>query len=165
MVRSKSEDDSVRSLLHLVDQIRSERKYFDVGLGDLAGELERNRYCEVYSSHETKDVDGSTVTAILRLNLAKRRYGCSAALKIHRWRIDGIDWERRFTQADGSQGCGWHRHEWDDRAQSGERLKIPLPGFDVGVGTVEESLIRICSELRIDLNADDVGFTNGLLLD
>jgi hypothetical protein len=160
MVRSKGEAEipTGREFFHLVERIRSEQKYFDISRDEIETELYAGDSCEAYCSHEMDD-NGEVVYPELRLNVKRRKQGrrWSVALKLHDTRIDGIDFESKFDLPNGSQARGWHRHEWDAKANSAERLKIPLGDFGGEILSAEEFLIRAFSELRILLNSRNAG--------
>jgi hypothetical protein len=61
MVRSKDENRPKQELFYLVEQIRSEDKYFNVSLSELSQKLADDNYVEVTWEHETVDVDGTTI--------------------------------------------------------------------------------------------------------
>ena len=44
-------------------------------------------------------------------------------------RVDGIDWEILFVSIDGLKCRGFHKHQWNPKAASCERYKLPLPNF------------------------------------
>ena len=136
------------------ERLRGEGKYFDVSLPDIEFTLaERGRhewYCEHYINGDAP--------LVLRLNLNTRSRlptSWSAALKLNRMRIDGIDHESRFRTADGRDSelaSGWHRHQWNRVEQSAERHKCPLPGFGDGHLDIRDFVIRVASEFRITFN-------------
>lgn len=156
MVRSKGERTAGRSFFHLVEQIRAEDKYFNVSRGELADKLGRDKYCEIVSEHETEDTDRATVFPVLRLNLAVRGPRWSASLKLHKIRVDGIDWHRTFDAPDGSKASGWHRHGWN-AAEHNAEIHVPIADFGDELTTVNDFLIRMSHVLRITLSANDVG--------
>jgi hypothetical protein len=164
MVRSKSEA-SGREFFGLVEQIRQEAKYFHVSRSELAAKLAMDKQCEILCEHETTDVDGSTVFVTLRLNWAQRFLGrWSVSLKLHKVRVDGIDWLRLYDTPNGTKCSGWHRHGWDATTKQAD-LHIPLPdAFGVDVNTTEDFILRICSEMQIYLSAKDVGIFDDDLL-
>ena len=136
------------------ERVREEDKYFDVNLFDIELTLANTGSHEWYCEHYINADD----PLVLRLNLStKSRLSTSwsAALKLNRTRIDGIDHEPRFRTAPGHGSAlsyGWHRHQWDRIEQSAERCKRPLPGFDDGQLNIRDFVIRVASELRITFN-------------
>jgi len=144
----------------LVPQITADEKYFDVSLAEIVrAVLTPAGKFDMTEEHQTKDEYNVDLRVIIRLNVncqSKVPEGWTIALKLHNERIDGVDWESEFTAADGSTGNGWHRHEWNQRAQSAKHTKIPSPDFD-GIEGREPFLIRALSTMRIKLNARDYG--------
>jgi hypothetical protein len=144
----------------LVPQIVSDEKYFDVSIPEMlrivrspAGKFERTE------EHTTIDEYGQEYRVIIRLNVncqSQVPEGWTIALKLHKERIDGIDWEAGFYAVDGSRGRGWHRHQWNQRTQSAKHTKIPTADFD-SVDGREAFLIRALSIMRIKVSARDYG--------
>ena len=140
------------------ERIRTEEKYFDVSLSEVERTLTDSGRLECTCEHH---VNGGGLFA-LKLNLYTRSSlptSWSAALKLNRTRIDGIDHESRFRTADrhGEWASGWHRHQWDRTTRSAERHKCPLPGFGSGQLGIRDFVLRVASELRIRLNSCDHG--------
>ena len=133
------------------DQIRAEDKYFDVSLSEVEHTLRQEGKYEWFCDHY---VNGSD-PLVLRLNMnTGSAYPTSwtAALKLKKTRIDGIDYEPIFKTADGRKGRrerGWHRHQWDTANNSAERCKHPLPRFGDGRLEITDFVIRVAAELRI----------------
>jgi hypothetical protein len=96
-------------------------------------------------------------TAVLRLNASCNNEdvrGWTISLKLHKERIDGIDWEPYFDDQTGNKSSGWHRHEWDQRRRTAKSIKNPVQGFD-SVKSREDFIIRTLKEMRIQLNKVD----------
>ena len=166
MVRSKSEI-GLPERFYLAEQIRTEKKYIDVSLGEIGRQLESAGVFDGVFEHDTEDDDGKTVSVELKLNLHTRSRNVnswSASLKLHGIRIDCIDYENKFTTTDGVLASGWHRHDWDAAGKSAERKKVPLNGFDNELSSIDYFVIRVTTELRIRLNRSDHG-NSGLLFD
>ena len=110
-------------------------------------------------SHTTDDYSNE-YGVVLRLNIHCKHHdyaeGWTIALKLHNTRIDGFDWEPKFSDMDGTIHAGWHRHVWDHKTSSAEKNKIPVKDFD-GVTSREEFLIRALKSMDIDLSATDYG--------
>ena len=153
-----------RNLFHLVEQIRSVEKYFDISRQEIERELRSSSSYENYCQSELDD-RGKLVFADLRLNIRCKGGATtwSVSLKLHRIRIDGIDHEPKFKAVDGSLADGWHRHLWDSSACNAERRKVPLNGFHKNVSCIEDFLISAFQEMCIVLNKVDHG-NNGLPL-
>jgi hypothetical protein len=149
-----------RPLFHLVDQIVRIEKYFDVSRLTIEHILSTAGKYEITTDCELTDEDGTITAAELRLNIAAARPDIPScwqmALKLHRTRIDGIDYEAKYTTIDGTIAHGWHRHRWIASEDSAERGKVPAAELD-GVETREQFLIRGLSLLRIRLNKADHG--------
>lgn len=145
---------------YLVPQIRVDPKYFDVSIQEiLRSLLAPSGKFDLSEEHTTKDEFNIDCPVIMRLNIncqSKMAEGWTIALKLHRERVDGFDWEAEFTAADGTVGHGWHRHQWSQREQSAKRAKIATPDLD-GVGAREQFLIRTLSMMHIRTNARDYG--------
>lgn len=144
----------------LVEKIVAEKKYFDTSRSEIVRELEGKGEADIETEHPTTDDYSNVQTMVLRLNIHCKHpnyvEGWTIALKLHNTRIDGFDWEPRFSGADGTVHEGWHRHVWDHRAGSAERSKVPIGDF-AGVKSREEFLIRALKLFRIDLSATDYG--------
>jgi hypothetical protein len=144
----------------LVPQIVADRKYFDVSASEILRSLHaRSGKFDLKAEHETKDEYNVDFRVIIRLNVNCQSVmpeGWTIALKLHDERIDGFDFESVFDTANGSKARGWHRHQWDQRAQSAKRIKLPAPDLN-GVDAREQFLNRALSMMRIRLNARDYG--------
>jgi hypothetical protein len=144
----------------LVPQIVADAKYFDVSAAEIVRSLRAPAgKFDLKAEHETKDEYNIDFRVIIRLNIncqSAEPEGWTIALKLHDERIDGFDWESRFTAADGTAAHGWHRHRWDQRAQSAKATKLPARDFDA-IDAREQFLIRALSLMRITLNARDYG--------
>jgi hypothetical protein len=161
MVRSNGE--SGRDFFHLVDQIRAEVKYFNYGRLEVGKVLATEGQADLESELTTMSEHGP-VNIPLRLFLKRRKRYWSVALLLHGMRVDGIDWLHSYPCEDRSQGTGWHRHYWDADAMNAD-IHVPLPlSFGSGLVHVQDFLIRASKEMRIDWNANDVGFTGFLPL-
>jgi hypothetical protein len=144
----------------LVPQIVEDEKYFDVSVAEIvrslnspAGKFDRTE------EHATTDEYGVDYRVVLRLNIncqSKIPEGWAVALKLHKSRIDGIDYESTFTASGGTRGVGWHRHQWNQRQQSAGRTKIATTDFD-GVDSREQFVTRAFSVMRIRVSARDYG--------
>ncbi|MFY9674227.1 MAG: hypothetical protein WAK13_07220 [Terriglobales bacterium] len=144
----------------LVDRIVEERKYFDISRSELVLLLEAKGEADIETEHQTTDDYANSCSVVLRLNIhckhPKYVEGWTIALKLHNTRIDGLDFELKYTGGDGALHSGWHRHIWDHRLQSAEKNKVPAQDLN-GIGSREEFLIRALKFFRIDLNATDYG--------
>ena len=156
-----------RALFDYVEQIRKAEKYFGVSPGRIARELAAAGRCEVTAVHEWVDDNGEQLAAELRLNMSGRveyPHTWKVALKLHRTRIDGIDFEPKFQRLDGSIGRGWHRHRWNPAEDSAERDKVPIKDFDTARNR-EQFLVRAMNILRITLDQSSDGENNDLPFD
>lgn len=147
------------SYFHLVPQLRSEVKYFPCSRGALVRALTAKGKAEVRAEHVTLDADGTEVFADLRLNVnctSRFPFAWSASLKLHRKRVDGVDWESHFTQYDGTAASGWQRHLWDKAREDGDSLKTVLTNFE-DVASIETFLLRVCEVMRIRFDPKDHG--------
>ena len=114
---------------------------------------------EIWAEHQFVDDFFTEHTALLRLNISCRNEyekGWTIALKLHKERIDGIDWEPRFIDSVGSVASGWHRHIWDRRHQNADSNKVSVQGFDE-VKTRDQFIVRALKEMSISLNRTDHG--------
>jgi hypothetical protein len=146
-----------REYFHLVPRIVEEEKYFDVSRAEIQRELETRGEFGIETFHELND-DGEQVTVTLDLRISyKNGYGgWSVALLLHNERVDGIDFEARYTSMDDQSCSGWHRHCWNEAAKEAKTQKKPLTDLD-GIDNLEDFLIRIFATLRIRLNQEDHG--------
>jgi len=144
----------------LVPQIVATDKYFDVSIPEMlravsstSGKFERSE------EQLVADEYGVEHPVLMRLNVNCQSVvpqGWTVALKLHKIRVDGIDWEQDFDAIDGTKGHGWHRHQWNQRKQDAKDSKIPLADFD-NVDAREQFLIRALSLLKIKWNKVDYG--------
>lgn len=123
------------------ERIRAEEKYFDMSLSEIERTLLHHGRLECDCEHY---IDRGGIFEI-RLNLYTKSplpISWSASLKLHRKRIDGIDYETRFKTTDqgGEWASGWHRHEWDRIAQSADRRKASTDRFQLWAA--ERSRVR-----------------------
>lgn len=147
------------NMFFLVPRIVTEEKYFNVSRAEILRCLAKDGEFDLSTEHTFSDGDISLPAVVLRVNITGRGsipQSWSIALKLHDTRIDGIDWESRFTAQDGTIGSGWHRHCWDEKQTSAEKNKIPV-GDLTGDLSKEEFLIRALSILRITLSGNDNG--------
>lgn len=89
-------------------QIISEVKYFDISREQIVRELLRSDF-EIETEHQFVDDFSNQYSAVLRLNISCRSEhvrGWTVALKLHKERIDGIDWEPYFTDVEGTRRSG-----------------------------------------------------------
>jgi len=139
-------------------QIVSELKYFDVSRDEILRQLEAGDV-EFESEHQFVDDFGNEWSTVLRLNISCRNNwvrGWTISLKMHKERIDGIDWEPYFTGLDGTRNFGWHRHVWSRKDQSAKAGKICVQGFD-DVDNREDFVIRALKEMNVTLSKTDYG--------
>src|SRR5258708_3267175 len=138
----------------LVPQIVAGEKYFDVSMPEIVrGGMSATGKFDCTAEHKVTDEYCTDYQSVIRINVncqSKMPEGWTIALKLHRERIDGIDWEAKFDAADGTEGHGWHRHQWNQRSQSAKHTKIPTTDFD-GIDSREQFLIRAFSLMRIKL--------------
>jgi hypothetical protein len=113
----------------------------------------------VETEHTTVDEYGTDYAVVLRLNVHCQSpvpEGWTLALKLHKIRIDGVDWEPKFDATDETQQSGWHRHQWNQKQQSCKDYKVLAPDLD-GIGAREQFLIRSFSLMRIRVSKTDYG--------
>jgi hypothetical protein len=142
------------SLFHLVPEIREAEKYFDVSLDDIESEIFKNGEFDLECEQSLKLRDGTTKFYNLRLNIKcnpKYPESWATALKLHATRIDGIDWEAKFTVVQGDDAKGWHRHEWNVAEQHALQ-KTQIKGFD-NANTTRDFILRALKVFRVRLNA------------
>lgn len=150
-----------------VEQIRAEVKYFAVAQDRIERELASVGRCEVIAVHEFVDENGQQRAAELRLNMSGRveyPHTWKVVLKLHKTRIDGIDFETKFTACDGTIGHGWHRHRWNRAEDSAEREKVPVRDFDSAYKR-SQFLTRAMNTLRVRLSKSDDVETDDLRFD
>jgi len=146
------------NLFPFAPQIIAEEKYFDVSRDQIVRELQVGD-AEFETEHQFVDDFGNEMTAVLRLNMSCRNNyvrGWTISLKLHKERIDGVDWEPYFVGNDGNRKSGWHRHVWNQKLQSAKSGKIPVQGLDE-VNNREDFVIRALKEMNITLNKTDYG--------
>ncbi len=148
-----------------VPRIVGSDKYFDISREAIERALAQTGKCEVTAVHDFKGDDGEEIAVDLKLNITARidlPQSWSMSLKLHKIRIDCIDYEPVYDCIDGTKNSGWHRHCWNEKHESAESDKVPA---SIGsIQTREEFLIRGFSEMRIVLNAADDGSQQELRL-
>lgn len=146
-----------REFFHLVEHIVAEEKYFEVSRQEIARELARCGEFGIEGYIDLTD-DGEEVSIPVELRISYRngRSGWHIVLLLHKERIDGIDFEQRYTDMEGGTRSGWHRHQWNPDTKEAKIFKQPVTDLD-DVETVDEFLIRVCALLRVRLNPIDHG--------
>jgi hypothetical protein len=147
--------------LHHAARVREEIKHFPVSHGDLCRLLASRGRADIRTEHRV-EVNGRVEWIDLRLNIACTTPAVrawAAALKIDRFRVDGVDHHEVYDASDGSRAKGWHRHGWDPSREGTER--IPIANFD-DVADVPTFVRRVCETLRISLERHDLGLLDDL---
>lgn len=145
------------NLFPFTSTIVTEVKYFDISRDEIVRQLQAGGNVETETEHRFSDEFSNEFTAVLRLNISCKyedARGWTISLKLHKERVDGIDWEPYFIDQTGGKSFGWHRHVWNQKYQTAKSMKTPVQGFD-GVKTREEFVIRALKELRITLSKVD----------
>jgi len=144
----------------LVPQVVADEKYIDVSRPEIVRCLETDGSYDIEFDHRTVDDFANEVNVVLRINISCKHptypEGWTFTLKLHNTRIDGFDYEEKFTGHDGVQYSGWHRHIWNVNAQSAERHKVPAVDLN-GVASREEFVIRVLKLLHVSVSATDYG--------
>jgi hypothetical protein len=144
---------------HLVSGILREGKYFDISVPEIIRAIESEEgQAEIFCDHCTVD-EGVELEVPLRLRIGgsvMEPESWQVALLMHSVRIDGIDDESFYFDADGQEREGWHRHEWDRRENSCEREKRPIAGLD-DCPSLEIFLYEVFRQMRIRWNKVDHG--------
>lgn len=142
----------------LVDKIRADSKYFDVSIDEILRELDDEGGRVEYECEHTPT--GCQDSVPLRLNIRCRGpvHSWTIAVKLHCIRIDGIDWEGRYTDRDGQSRSGWHRHVFDDKSKSAENLKTSVEDFE-DLSNKQQFLFRAFGLMKILTNRVDYGPT------
>lgn len=144
---------------HLVPGILREDKYFDISMAEIIRSIESEEgQVEIFCEHGTID-DGVEIEVPLRLRIGgsvMEPESWQVALLMHSTRIDGIDNESFYFDADGLEREGWHRHEWNRRHNSCEREKRPIDGLD-DCPSLEIFLYEVFRQMRIRWNRVDHG--------
>lgn len=143
----------------LVERIRAGSKYFDISIEEILRDLENEGGKSEYESE--LDLPGVDDSIPLRLNIRCKGPANSwtIALKLHGTRIDGIDWEARYTDVQGQAMRGWHRHLYDDKSKSAMSMKAQVEGFD-DISDKRQFLVRTFKLMKILLNEVDYGPTD-----
>jgi len=148
----------IQDYFFLAEKIRADSKYFDVSIEEILRDLENEGgKFEYECEHMPIGVEYSVP---LRLNVRCKGpvNSWTIALKLHCIRIDGVDWEARYTGAQGQSMCGWHRHMFDDKSKSAENLKASVEGFN-DISDKKQFLFRTFKLRKILLNEVDYGPT------
>src|SRR5689334_7483576 len=144
----------------LVPKIVGSVKYLDISLNEIERLLhEGHGEFDEDFEHTVKDDFNNEITVTLKLNIAIRRtlmVGWSIALKMHRERIDGIDWHNVYLDPRGSKQHGWHRHEFEQNMRSANHRRVPTEILD-GITCQRDFLIWTLKEMKISLNRVDHG--------
>jgi hypothetical protein len=138
------------NLFPFTARIVSEVKYFDISRDEMVRQLQAGGNVETETEHPFVDDFSNEFAALLRLNISCKHEdarGWTISLKLHKERVDGIDWEPYFIDQTGSRSFGWHRHVWNQKHRTAKSIKVGR--------TREEFIIRALKELRIALSKVD----------
>ncbi len=148
----------IQDYFFLAEKIRADSKYFDVSIEEILRDLENEGGKFEYECEQT--LIGFDDLIPLRLNIRCKGpvNSWTIALKLHCIRIDGIDWEARYTDIRGQSMYGWHRHMFDEKSKSAVNLKASVEGFD-DISDKQQFLSRAFKLMKILLNEVDYGPT------
>jgi hypothetical protein len=143
-----------------VAKIVATDKYFDISLPELVRIIGETREGELLCDYDLSAIAPMGPDQVrLRLNIscAHPKYveGWTVSLKMHKTRIDGIDYQPRYYDPRGVRHCGWHRNVWNGNDEAANEHQ-PLEGFD-DINSIEQFLIRSFKVMRITLNKVDHG--------
>lgn len=144
----------------LVPKIITTAKYIDTSrdgierrLNDEGGQIE-------YEWEEVIEDDFHNEHFVpLQLNISCKApliVSWAISLKLHRIRIDGIDWHRRFIDPNGEKQYGWHRHEFDAHEQTADHRRVPTDILQ-NAQSRADFLIRTLKQMNILLSGVDHG--------
>lgn len=142
---------------HLVPEIRGAQKYFDISLNEIERQLGHSHKFR-FDGELILEHDGEELTIPVHLHISSTN-GCMAwhvSITLHNRRIDCIDHEKTFVSNAGNKASGWHRHIWDEGAQSCEMPKLPLPDLLEDM-ELHDFLVRSFQIMGVLLNAEDHG--------
>jgi hypothetical protein len=154
-VRHEQPDDSV---FDCVAALLKERKWFDVSVDTIQEKIERGERVELQAVHEISDEKtGESLKLRIRLRISgipRFPAGWHVSLLLYNRRIDGFGYEERFTDTDGAEQNGWHRHVWNEKTQDANG-KISVPLFDKGNPSFRDFLIWPFKEMDVSYPRDD----------
>jgi hypothetical protein len=134
-----------------------DRKWFDVSVDTIVKKIEQGERVELQAVHEMADKNGETLKPRIRLRISgkpKFRAGWHVSLLLYNKRIDGFGYDERFTDLDGVEQSGWHRHIWNEKTQDAEG-KISVSLFDKGDPSFRDFLIWSLKEMNVSCPRDD----------
>jgi hypothetical protein len=144
----------------LVPTVVAAVKYLDISLNEIERILrEENGEFNFDWEHVVEDEFNNEITVVLKLNISCQQpmmVGWSIALKMHRTRIDGIDWHNAYFDPHGDKQHGWHRHEFDQNTKSANNRRVPTAALD-SLTCQREFLIWTLKEMKFILNRVDYG--------
>jgi hypothetical protein len=146
----------------LVPQIVAEEKFFDVSVAGIIRAVGSEEYKAQFKyPHVTKRTDGTEAEVQLTVNFGGSvEAGWQVAVIMHGVRIDGIDFEESYTDQNGKEQSGWHRHVWCGVKLTSDRNKTPISGLDECV-SLEVFIYFVSQVMNLKWNRID----NGEMLD
>ena len=103
------------------------------------------------------EASGETVKLRIRLRVSgipRFPAGWHVSLLLYNRRIDGFGYEERFTDTDGVEQSGWHRHIWNEKTQDAQAKKS-VSLFNKGNASFREFLIWSFKEMGVSYPKDD----------
>jgi hypothetical protein len=146
------------SVFDCVPALLSERKWFDVSLDTVLSKIDHGERVELQAVHEMSDkATGEKLKLRMRLRVSGvPRFPDSwhVSLLLYNRRIDGFGYHERFTDAQGMDQSGWHRHVWNKKTQDASG-KVSVSLFDKGNVSFRDFLIWSFKEMRVSYPKDD----------
>lgn len=147
-----------RDYFHLADRIVATYKYFDISLPEIERQLGHSTKFR-FETEIILDDDGDDVTVPISLYIATAEgsLAWAVAIVLHSERIDGVDWESQYRDAEKNTQAGWHRHIWERTSKSCKQEKKPILGINEEI-SLHEFLVKCFDLLKILPNRDDYGY-------
>jgi hypothetical protein len=154
-VRDDQPDDNA---FDCVPALLKDRKWFDVSVDTIARRIERGERVELQAVHEMTDENGKTFEKLrIRLRISgipRFQAGWHVTLLLYNKPIDGFGYHERFTDLDGAEQTGWHRHIWNEKTQDAQG-KQAVSLFDKGNPSFRNFLIWSFKEMSVSCPKDD----------
>ena len=144
------------------EKIVAAEKYFDISRAEIVRVLSDTRECELTCDFPLAGItESGPDTVLLRLNISCTHRtlveSWTISLKMHKIRIDGIDFQAVYYDRDKKRHRGCHRNRWNSADEEANKHE-PLNGFD-DINSIEEFVIRSLKVMKVTLNSQDHGST------
>jgi hypothetical protein len=141
-----------------VADLLRQRKWFDVSVDTILSKIEHGERVELQAVHEMTDkASGEELKLRMRLRISgipQFPDGWHVSLLLYNRRIDGFGYHERFSDLEGVERTGWHRHVWNEKTQDANG-KIRVSLFDKGNVSFRDFLVWSFKEMGVSYPKDD----------